>query len=120
MPGIQLHSKDWSIERTTLSRGGALRSTAAASSFPAAFLTSESEVAEEFSAQPSAAVRRGAAPASALDFSYDLAEGEAAVLAIRHPSGALTFHLPVESIRRGVRKSATARFSVPVHSIDVE
>jgi len=107
MPGLQLHSRDWSIQRTAVSRGGARRSTMSGSSFPAEFLTAESVVAEEFMAQPSAAVRRGAAPIGALDFSYDLADGETAVLAIRHPSGALTFHMPIESTRRGEERCAS-------------
>src|SRR4029077_8203422 len=35
-------------------------------------------------------------------------------------SGALTFHLPVESTRRGAGKSGEARFVVTVRSTDVE
>ena len=87
---------------------------------PQDFLTDESVVAEEFVASPSVSARRGVAAPSALDFNYELAEGESAVLAIRHPSGALTFHLPVESIRRGAGKPGEVRFSVTVHSVDVE
>ncbi len=120
MAGLQLHARDWSIQRTTVSRGGARRSPTSVSSFPAEFLTAESVVAEEFIAQPSAGGRRGAAPMGALDFSYDLADGETAVLAIRHPSGALTFHMPVESTRRGAGKTGTVRFSVNIRSTDVE
>ena len=56
----------------------------------------------------------------ALDFSYDLADGEAAVMAIRYPSGALTFHMPVESTRRGAGKTGEVRFSVNIRSTDVE
>ena len=120
MPRLQLNSPDWSIQRTAVSQKGGRRSAAVASSFPAAFLSEESEVAEEFTAEPSAAVRRGGAPPGALDFSYDLAEDEAAVLAIRHPSGALTFHKPLESTRRGKGKPAQVRFAVTIHSTDVE
>jgi hypothetical protein len=56
----------------------------------------------------------------ALDFSYEVAEDEAALLAIRHPSGALTFHLPVESTRRGAGKPGQLRFAVTVRSTDAE
>jgi CHAT domain-containing protein len=120
MARIQVNSRDWSIQRTPVSRAGGRRSASAASSFPAEFLTSESAVAEEFTAEPTAVARRGGAAPSALDFSYDIADGEAAVLAIRHPSGALTFHLPVESTRRGPGKPGKVRFAVTVHSTDPE
>lgn len=120
MPGLRLNSRDWSIQKTAVSRGGARRSAAAASSLPAEFLTGESVVAEEFIAQPASAARRGAAAPGALDFSYDLAEGESAVLVIRHPSGALTFHMPIESTRRGAGKMGEVRFAVTVRSTDVE
>jgi nucleoside-diphosphate-sugar epimerase len=53
-------------------------------------LTDESEVADEFIAQPKPAARGRAEAPAALDFSYDVAPGEAAVLSIRHPSGALS------------------------------
>ena len=119
MPGIQLNSRDWSIQRTATSRGRGRRSAAPTSGFPAKFLTEESDVVEEFTAEPSVAARRGGAPTGALDVSYDLAEGEAAVLAIRHPSGALTFHLPTATTRRGLKKGGQVRFVVTVRSIDV-
>jgi CHAT domain-containing protein len=51
-----------------------------------------------------------------LDFSYNLADGEAAILSIRHPSGALTFHLPVPSASRGIAPPNSVRFVVPVPS----
>jgi hypothetical protein len=70
MPGIRLHSPDWSIQRTPVSRAGGRRSAADTSSFPAEYLSQESEVAEEFTAQPKTAARRQAAPTGALDFSY--------------------------------------------------
>jgi CHAT domain-containing protein len=91
------------------------------SEFPDEFLTNESDVVEEFAAQPQAAASsRGqlAAP-GALDFSYDLQAGEAAILALRHPSGALTFHLPALSTSRGARQPNQVRFVVTVRSTDV-
>jgi hypothetical protein len=119
MPDIQLNSRDWSVQKAA-SGPGRRGSTTPGAGFPAAYLTEESSIAEEFTAQPSAAARRQAAPTGALDFSYQLADGESAVLAIRHPSGALTFHLPVESTRRGAGKQGQVRFVVNVWSTDTE
>ena len=55
----------------------------------------------------------------ALDFSYDVGPDEAAIVSIRHPSGALTFHLPVQSTSRGGRQPNQVRFVVTVRSTDV-
>jgi len=120
MPNIQLHSSDWQVQRTAASATSGRRSGAVASTFPQEFLTADSSIAEEFSAQPKTALRRGVTAPGALDFSYPVAEDETAFLAIRHPSGALTFHLPVEATRRGEGKAGQVRFSVPVRSVDVE
>ena len=120
MAGIQFNSRDWSIQKTEPGRVGGRRSASQASTLPVEFLTAESEVAEEFVASPSTTVRRGVEPPGALDFQYSVADGESAILAIRHPSGALTFHLPVESTRRGAGKPSELRFSVTVSSVDVE
>lgn len=116
---VQLNSEDWIIRPAVAMRGGARRAAEPASFFPREFLTGESQVAEEFEAQPAAAPRRdlGSTPTPGpLDFSYDLGPGETAILAIRHPSGALTFHRPVESTTRGVRKAGSVRFVVTVRS----
>jgi hypothetical protein len=95
---------------------GAGRAAASFAGLPSEYLA-EGVTAEEFVARPAA--RRGVAPVGALDFSYELASGEAAVLAIRHASGALTFHPPVESASRGAKQAASARFAVDVRSVDV-
>jgi hypothetical protein len=63
---------------------------------PANFLPEGSGVVEEFSAVSETPSRGLRGEPGALDFSYDLAAGDSALLALRHPSGALTFHLPVE------------------------
>ena len=86
-------------------------------SLPPEFLTDQSRVAEEVIIEPAPATstRGQGAPGSAgLDFSYDLEAGQAAVLAIRHPSGALTFHAPVQSTSRGLRGPTQVRFQVAV------
>ncbi len=120
MAEIQLHSPGWQVRSTVAAVRSGRRSAALVSTFPSEFLTDSSFIADEFVAEPKPAVRRGLAPESALDFSYPLAEDEAAILAIRYPSGALTFHLPAESTRRGTGKSGQARFMVTVRSVDVE
>ena len=116
---IQLNSPDWSIREAAVSRGSRSVAAATTSAFPTEFLTEESEVAEEFAAQPSTAIRGQSATPGALDFSCDLDAGETAILAIRHSSGALTFHLPTQSTSRGARQPNQVRFVVTVRSRDV-
>src|SRR5580693_9210248 len=101
MARIRFNTPSWSVQLSAISARRGLRSGTVASSFPTRFLTNESHVVEEFIAQPAKAGLRGDTPEDALDFSYELADTEAVVLAIRHPSGSMTFHLPVESTRRG-------------------
>jgi hypothetical protein len=116
---IHLNSKDWSSQEAVASRG-ARSADVVPSDFPRAFLTEDSEVAQEFTAQPKPPTRGQAGPAGPLDFSCDLAPDEAAILAIRHPSGALTFHLPVQTSSRGFRQPNQVRFVVNVRSADVD
>src|SRR5262249_16894100 len=49
-----------------------------------------------------------------VDLTIDVEPGRVAILAVRHPSGALTFHVPIQSKSRGVRVSSQARFQVPL------
>ena len=118
MPIIQPNSSDWSIRASATSRSSRSAAGITEPDFPREFLTEESGVAEEFTAQPRVATRGEAGAPGALDFSYDLADGEAAVLAIRHPSGALTFHTPVQSASRGPMRPNQVRFCVTVRSAD--
>jgi CHAT domain-containing protein len=71
-----------------------------------------------FQAEPQPATRGQARAQGALDFSYDIEDGDAAILAIRHPSGALTFHTPVQSVSRGPLQNNQVRFVVTVRSAD--
>src|SRR5215470_1639154 len=117
---IRLHNQDWSIQPIQKSPAGARRSAAGGGlTFPTEFLAADASVVEEFVAQPAPAVRRAGVAAAPLDFSYDHKEGEAVILAIRHPSGALTFHRPVEAVRRGVQGQRRARFIVAPRSVDM-
>ena len=116
---IQLNSPAWSIQRKPASRRSRSAAAVTPPDFPAEFLTEESEVADEFVAQPKPATRGQPEAPAALDVSYDVSPGETAVLSIRHPSGALTFHLPVQSTSRGGRQPTQVRFVVTVRSADV-
>ena len=115
---IILNSSDWSIRASAASRSSRSAAGITETGFPTEFLTEESAVAEEFTAQPRVATRGQAEAPGALDFSYDLVDGEAAILAIRHPSGALTFHTPVQSASRGPSQPNQVRFVITVRSAD--
>src|SRR5690242_13926729 len=91
---VRSNSPEWSVHRGATTRGAG----AAISGLPSAFVPEGAET-EEVVAVPRPAVR-GARPApAALDLSVDLGPGEAAVLAVRHASGALTFHAPRDTTR---------------------
>jgi hypothetical protein len=77
-------------------------------------------VEETFEATPTDAGRRStASPDLALE--VELKPGESALLAIRHPSGAITFHPSGEHAvrpgRRGAPGPAVARFRVPIRRV---
>jgi CHAT domain-containing protein len=119
MSVIQFNTPDWSIQSKIVSRGSRSAAGVAPPDFPPDFLTEESEVTEQFIAEPRTETRGQLGTPGALDFSCDLGDGETAILSIRHPSGALTFHLPVESASRGLRQPNQVRFVVTVRSTDV-
>ena len=113
-------SDGWTLRRTprvTARRGGA----AITPDIPPQFLQAEGvRVEEVLAAEPTdAARRRGTPPELAVE--VDVRPGEEAILAIRHTSGALTFHPSVERAARTVRRGAGARgtggvsrFRVPI------
>jgi hypothetical protein len=70
-------------------------------------------VLKEFMATPPAQPRRGAA-APELAFEAEAPADAASVLAVRHPSGAVSFHTPevLEKARRGGKSVTIARFHV--------
>src|SRR6186997_2368662 len=98
MPGLQLHSTSWSVAGAT--RGGP-SADADLSTLPADFLTAQTSIAEEVVLTPPAATTRDGHTAEPLDFSYDIGPTETAVVALRQPSGALTFHAPEARTRGG-------------------
>ena len=110
---IQLNTPGWRIQRAGGTRGAAAAAVGLPG-LPPDFLTAESRVEEEVVLEPAPATRGGETAATSIDLSYDLEPGQTAVLAIRQPSGALTFHPPVQSISRGTRGPSQVRFQVPL------
>lgn len=118
----------WTLVRRPAVAGGRRRGAAAAavpeSDIPPAFLQSAAvRIDDVYDATPSqaASARRGAPPDLVVEL--DLEPGEASVLAVRHPSGALTFHPSSERVARTTRRGAAvnaaatqamAVFRVPV------
>jgi hypothetical protein len=109
---VQLHSDNWQVKRVSPS---AARRRAAPGPIPHEFLAEGVTVAEVLEARPSVAVRRSGEP-PVMDFTVVPDPGTRCVVAVRHPSGALTFHLgeaaPPAAPRRGVRAAATAAGAV--------
>ena len=118
MPDLRVNSPDWTVQTEPIraSRGGTRGVADPGAGFPQEFLTDDSEVAEQLTAVPRPATRGAAAAPGPLDVSYDLRPGEAAILAVRHPSGALTFHRPREATSRSRGGPSRVRFIVPVPS----
>ena len=113
---IKLNSSGWRTAGDGASRGGTRAASVTLPSVPSEFLPDQAKL-EEVILEPAPATRaraQGSTGSAALDFSYDLEPGEAAVLAIRHPSGALTFHPPVQSTSRDLRGPTQVRFQVTV------
>ena len=80
---------------------------------PREFLADDSRVSDEVVLDP-APPTRGRAAGGPIDLTVDVEPGQMAILALRHPSGALTFHRPVESTTRGARGPSQVRFQVAV------
>ena len=117
---IQIQSPGWKVKRVAASparartRGAAANARPDLPGLPPEFLTAASSVAEEAVLEP-AATRTRAAAAGAVDLSCDVAPGHTAILAIRHQSGALTFHPPVQSVSRSARGPSQIRFRVQLN-----
>jgi len=118
MATITQHSEDWVIRETPRRRDRGPRDKGAAASGDllenGSFLTDRSRVSDTFVAEPRPVTRGATRAPGALDFSVDLEPHELAVVAIRHASGALTFHAARETVRRTRGGKAQARFIVPV------
>ena len=110
---VKLNNAD---EWTVLSRGGGARRRAAAGLragatvevIPASFLAPEVSVEQVIEATPTATRRAAGVPM--IDISVVPDSTETYALAIRHPSGALTFHAPEVDI--GPRRGRSGRVRV--------
>jgi hypothetical protein len=102
---LHINAPGWKVRNTGAARGAARTLDQDLPGLPSEFLTGDSRIVEEVIVEPAARGRtRDAAPAApVLDLSCDVEPGRLAVLAIRHPSGALTFHLPVQAVARSAR-----------------
>ena len=105
---VKLNSPGWTT-RGVVTRGARV----AVDGLPSAFVPVGART-EEVVVVPPAPARGAPSAPGPLDLSVDLGPGEAAVLAVRHPSGALTFHPPRETTRRARSGPGDARFIVPV------
>jgi hypothetical protein len=102
------------VKRGGGARGAAAKAAAELPGLPPDFLTAESSVADEAVIEPSATRTRAAAP-TAVDLACDVPPGHTAILAIRHQSGALTFHPPVQSVSRTARGPSQIAFRVQLN-----
>lgn len=114
MPTRLIPGSAWSVRRSISTPGARRRGPAATPVIPAEFLQSVGvRVDEELEAEPKAGRRGAAAPQLGLE--VDVKPGEASVVAIRHASGALTFH---ESIERGARSRGTGTRRAAAGGVD--
>jgi len=110
MPGAA-----WSVRKSTPKAAARRRGPAPAPAIPAEFLQSKDVwIDEELEAEPKAG-RRGAAATPELPLEVDVKPGEASVVAIRHASGALTFH---QSIERSAPRGAAGRRRAAAGGVD--
>ena len=114
---IKLQSRDWTQTRMGTTRG---LGSVVIPGLPRSFVPEGAET-EEIVVEPRSSVRGALLQPGPLDLTCDLKPGEAAVLAVRHPSGALTFHAPHESVRRTRGGPTEVRFIVaPPSAADEE
>ena len=111
---LQVNSPAWKARPVRALRGATKARAIDLPGMPAEYLTATSRVAEEAILEPSTArTRDRVAPSAALDITCDVKPGRTAILALRLPSGALTFHRPVQLTSRGMRGPSQLRFQVP-------
>jgi hypothetical protein len=109
-------SEGWDVHSEGTARG-ARRGAAAADPFVANLTaTSRWEVEQTLVATPK--VRRGEAAPAPLTLEVAGRADEVYVVMTRYASGAIGFHFPAETVRRGARRGGSKihRFSIPVPS----
>lgn len=103
----------WSIRKSTSKVTARRSGSASTSAIPTQFLQSKDVwIDEELDAEPKAGRRATASPE--LSIEVDVKPGEASVVAIRHASGALTFHQSIERSARGVSRNKRGTKTVEV------
>ena len=105
----------WDVRVVSGTGSGARRGAVVAAEFPPEFLAAETTVDKVLEIAPRAGIRR--APASpSLELTVETTDAERALVAVRHASGALTFHVPeIAAPRRGRRGGAAQlRFRIPL------
>jgi CHAT domain-containing protein len=110
MAKLTVDSPGWNVQGP--SRGSISPAAALLPGLPDEFLTETTSVEDEVVLQP-APTRDGSPPPGTIDLSCKLAPGEAAVLVVRRPSGALTFHVPAETVRATRGGAGVVRFTIP-------
>ncbi len=113
---IQVNSSGWKIKRAAVSRGRLRADAAALPGLPADFLTASSRVADEAIVEPVSGTLALDARSETIDLSCDVRPRHTAILALRMPSGALTFHRPLQTTTRSAAGPSTARFHVTVRT----
>ena len=111
----------WSIKkfRNAKGSGGVRRGTQAEKIFPEKFLQSDGiQIEDIYEIEPKQVKGRRAGSPRELAVDIDVGKEESCLVAVRHPSGALTFHPNTgmsEGSRRGGSKDRTiARFRIPL------
>jgi len=113
---VQINSPGWKVRRPGASRGGLRADAGGLPGLPADFLTPASRVQDEVLLEPVAGTRGLGAGSDVIDLTTDVQRGHIAILAIRLPSGALTFHRPLQTTSRGVTGPSAVRFQVAVRN----
>src|SRR5688572_26310198 len=111
-----INAKDWEVRKAP--PGKKRRSAAAGETeeFPSRFLAPSVRVSEVVEATPTDA-RRGSG-ATTLDLAVETRTDESTLVALRHPSGALTFHAPGEAEAR--HRSAPRRAAANIDRFRIE
>jgi CHAT domain-containing protein len=119
MAQLIVHSPDWELRTPAVSRGE-IAAGGPLPSLPPTFLAEGAEVESEVVLQPRPAARGAESRPGTIDLTSKLGAGETAVLVIRRPSGALTFHPPNETVRPTRGGPAEVRFTIPPPVPDAE
>ena len=112
---IRINSPGWKIRRASTARGR-LRADAELPGLPAEFLTTTSRVVEEAVLEPVTGPGLRNVRPDVIDVSCDIRPRHTAIVAVRHESGALTFHRPIETASRAAIAPSTVRFHITVRS----